>query len=457
MADPLSTITGLSSGIDSKTLVEQMMRLERRPADRMQAIVDANTKRTTALGQFQTLVEGLKTAAASLADKSAFDAYSVTTAGTASGGRSLLTATATVGAVPGAYDVKVLKLATAHKLTASAGQASSTTPLGVTGSFELRRPDDTVLGSVTLDGTETLAGVRDKINALTGTSKVQASALSTTAAGTDNRLVLSSQQTGEAGRFKLVATAGDPLTALGLAAPTEQTGHDARVEIDGVPVTRSTNTLTDVLPGVTLNLSAEDPTASATMTVERFKATPRDAAQGLVEAYNKVVAFIKEQTGTGKALAGEALLRSARGSLSGSVLAKGAGLPADLATLASVGISLGKDGTLSFDATKFDAQYTGRYDDVKATLADRAKALSDFADSLAKSSTGSIDQRESALTDLNGRLTERIADIDARLDKKRTALLAQFAKFEAALGRINALGSSLTSQLSGLNSSSSDS
>ena len=247
MAEALTSITGLSSGIDSKALVEQMMLIERRPADRLQATVDANTKRTTALGQLQTRLDALKTAAAGLVDGSAFNAFTVTTSGTATGGRSLLTATAGTGAVPGAYQVKVLGLATSHKLTASSGQASATDPLGLTGTFDLRRPDGAVLGSVDVAG-KSLAQIRDAINAFSGTAKLQATIVSANAAGTDQRLVLSSQQSGEAGRFELVATAGDPLTALGLAAPVEQLGKDSRVEIDGVVVTRSTNSFPRSLP-----------------------------------------------------------------------------------------------------------------------------------------------------------------------------------------------------------------
>ena len=456
MAESLTSITGLSSGIDSKALVEQMMKLERRPADRLQAVVDANAKRSKALGQLQTKLDAVRSAAAGLVDGSAFEAMSVTTAGVASGGRSLLTATATAGATQGAYQIKVLSLATAQKSTSSIGQTSATTALGVTGTFELRRPDDTVLGTVTLDGTETLNGIRDKINTASGTAKIQASVVSANAAGTDQRLVLASQQTGSAGRFKLVATAGDPLTPLGLAAPIEQIGKDSQVDIDGVVVTRSTNTISDVLKGVTLNLTAEDPTATATMTVERFAASPREAVKAFVEAYNAARKLLGEQMAIGQPLANEPMARAVRGSMSKAILDKGTGLPADLATLASVGVSLNKDGTLAYDEAKFNTAYTGRFDELKATLANRAKAVSDFAESLSKPMTGVIAQRDLAITDHTLRLTDRIADIDARLEKKRAALLAHFAKFEATLGGITAMGNSLSSQLKGLTAKSED-
>ena len=453
MAESLSSITGLSSGIDSKALVDQMMSMERRTAVRMESTIAANTKRSSALAQFQSAIDALKAATVALSEGTAFDAVSATVVGSAATGRSTLTATGSAGATPGSYQVKVLSLASAQKSTASVGQTSTTTALGITGTFELRRPDDTVLGSVTLDGTETLVGVRDKMNAASATAKLQTSIVSTTADGTDQRLVLASQQTGAAGAFKLVATDGDPLTALGLAAPITQGGTDAKAEIDGVTVTRSTNTLSDVVTGVTFNLTAEDPTAVSTVTVARVANSPSQAVQAMVDAFNVVHAFIKKEGGVGGALATEPLIRAARGTMSGILLAKGTGLAAGMETLGSIGVALTREGTLSFDQSKFTAAYTDKYDDLKATLKERTRAVATFAESLTKSGTGSIASRTSALTDANGRLTSRVADIDARLEKKRAALLAQFAKFESSLGGINAMAKTMSAQFAGLNKS----
>jgi flagellar capping protein FliD len=64
--------------------------------------------------------------------------------------------------------------------------------------------------------------------------------------------------------------------------------------------------------------------------------------------------------------------------------------------------------------------------------------------------TGSIDARSRAIDEQSARLADRIADVDARLDKKRQNLLAQYAKFEAALGRMKAVGDSMSAQFTGL-------
>jgi flagellar hook-associated protein 2 len=125
----------------------------------------------------------------------------------------------------------------------------------------------------------------------------------------------------------------------------------------------------------------------------------------------------------------------------------------DLTTLASLGMSVQKDGTLKLDRARFTAVAGARLENVQALLGDRMGALRKYADSLARASTGVIDQRELALASVNGRYTTRITAIDARLDARRAALLAQYSKFEASLGRLKTIGDSLSSQLAGLNKS----
>jgi flagellar capping protein FliD len=77
-------------------------------------------------------------------------------------------------------------------------------------------------------------------------------------------------------------------------------------------------------------------------------------------------------------------------------------------------------------------------------------ALSDYLGALAQPLTGLIDQRESGIDTQSAALQARVTQIDARLDKKRTALLAQYSKFEASLGRLNALQSTMSAQFAGL-------
>ena len=458
MAEPLSSISGLSSGIDSKALVEQIMLLERRPAVRLESSIDANKKKADAFAQFKTLLTAFKTAAEAFKKGTGLNALSTTVSGTDSAGRALLAATASAatGAMAGSYQVEVQALARSQKSIGTA-QASATAALNLAGTVDVA-VGGAALGTLTLDGTESLTQVRDKLNTLAGTPpKFQATILSAGAA--DQRLVLTGTQAGSGGAFTLTDTAGTAAASLGLTGTPYQDARDATFVVDGVPMTRSSNTVADAIPGVTLTLSAAELGKTATVNVERFPSAATDAAKAFVEAYNKVVQYTQAQnvtTVTAMPLRGDSMLRTVRASINKVMLDSGAGLPADMARLGAAGFALQKDGTLSLDAEKFSAAYASRQGELSAMLAERGAAVVDQVDVFTATGTGMIDARSSALTDRNATLTSRVSDIDSRLEKKRATLLAQYAKFEASLGKLKSIGDSLTSQLKSLSSGSDD-
>lgn len=458
MADPLTSFAGISSGIDSRALVEQIMLLERRPAVRLENTIEANKKKTAAFEQFRTLLATLKTAADGFKLGTGLSALSTTAAGSDSAGRSLVAATAAAGAAPGVYQIEVQTLAKAQK-TIGTAQASATDPLALAGTVAMS-VGGVEVGQLTIEATDTLATIRDKINALGGSSpKVQATILS---AGTaDQRLVLNGLQVGSTGAFAFADVSGTVAASLGLNNAPYQPATDASFLIDGVPMTRTSNVVTDAIANVTLTLSAAEIGKTATVTVERFPSAATEAAKGFVEAYNKVVAFVQAQSNAGAdgsmpPLRGDGLLRTVRGALTAAVTGVAADAPVDMARLATVGISLQKDGTLAFEADTFKTAYNTRRDDLVSLFEDRGTALYDVLDSLTMSGTGAIDQRVAMLSERNSALGDRVTDIDTRLEKRRASLLAQYAKFEASLGRMKSIGDALASQLAGLPKASDD-
>lgn len=148
-------------------------------------------------------------------------------------------------------------------------------------------------------------------------------------------------------------------------------GADARFSVDGVTFTRSANTVTDVIAGTTLTLTAADPSLTASVTVERSTQLAQQAVQGYVDAYNKLAGYIRQQqtAGTNGApnpvLYNDSTLRLARSSLASTMLTTVVGAPADLATAAMTGLSLTREGNLTLDAAKFSQAFTTRYQDVR--------------------------------------------------------------------------------------------
>lgn len=154
-------------------------------------------------------------------------------------------------------------------------------------------------------------------------------------------------------------------------------GADARFTVDGVAFTRSSNTVTDAVADTTLTLMAADPTVTANVTVERSASIAQSAVQGYVDAYNKIVDFVKQQqtAATGTAanppLYNDSTLRLGRSSLSQSMLATVAGAAPDLATAGMAGVALTKDGHLSLDSAKFQTAFTTRFDDLQKLFMER--------------------------------------------------------------------------------------
>src|SRR5689334_15914871 len=176
MADPISSISGLASGVQWRDLVDQIMAAE--TSQKLTPVTDkkdAEQKRFDAWGSFSSLVATFRDSVKGLRDGSAFGTFTVDGGKSGSSGRALVSATASATATPGNYTVEVDDVARANKLSGNI-VASATTALGLSGEFAVNGK------VVTVGATDTLSQIRDKINAVNAggsPSGVSASVLST--------------------------------------------------------------------------------------------------------------------------------------------------------------------------------------------------------------------------------------------------------------------------------------
>ncbi len=378
MTAPLSSISGLISGFNYRDLVDAIIAQARVPADRWEAESAANTARTTALATYRGLLDKVRTAAKALSTGTAFDAMSSTTSVLA-GTRAIASATADATATTGSYQIKVDQLAKAEKLAGTIGRDAAAA-LGAAAEF-------TVNGqAVTVDPTDTLVTLQGKINALnSGATPTGVSATILTVAPGDSRLILTSTKSGAAG-ITLADTVGTTLQTLGfqdglgaeLAGSVLVNGADAQFRIDDILLTRTSNVVTDAITGVTLTLTGDDVGAVTSIQVDRFVDAARTSMQQFVEAYNGLVAFLKTQgtasTTSTPPLYGQSLIRTARAQLPSLLLEAVGGAAADLATVGQAGLSLTRDGTLTLDATKFDAAFKDRQGDLRTLFTEQRTA-----------------------------------------------------------------------------------
>jgi flagellar hook-associated protein 2 len=434
-------------GFDSSAVITQLVDLASKP------LTDLDTKKaqvdsaSTTLGSFSTRLTTLKSAATALATTSGFSSM------TASSTNTGIVTSVTGSAVASSYKVEVTHLAKAMKLRSDA-QASATTALGQTGTLGLTIGAGTPL-SISVSATDTLADVASKINQ--SGARVSAAIIN---AGGSYRLSVQGLDSGAANTVSFNETTG---VNLGLSKPANlvETAQDARLLVDDLVVTRPTNQIADAIPGVTLALT-KTTTEPATVSIASDSTALKTKINAFISAYNDAVQIGHNISGYGSTKATNPVLAADRGvrrSLDTiSRLASGLipGASASYGSLASVGISLSRDGVMSLDATKFDAALTKDATAVrKLFVTDAAsgatglmKTMSDAINGLITGDGAAIKGRIDALTAESKRLTDTRVKKEERVAAYEQQLRRQFATLDQAMSRY----SSMSSAISGIGS-----
>ncbi len=442
---PLSS-SGIGSGLDVNSLVAQLVSAERSPqANRLQATQSRINVNLSALGTFTAGLSQLQSAVEALAGSGS----AVGRLGATLSREGLFTAATASGAVAGRYEVEVLSRASAHKMASQAyaggadsvvGNGSVTVGMGAQ-SFQVQL----------VDGANTLAELRDRINAASDNPGVRASLL-TEDGGT--RLLLTSGQTGTAQSLSLASTAdggGDLLNFVDTHPAT-----DARVRIDGFMHTDGDNTITGALDGVTLNLLAAEPGTVVDLDIRADHAAAAEAIQLLVRNYNAVVGVVKRQAGydpasqTGGPLMGDVAVRTAMQQLR-SVMG-GAHGGGEVNLLAQLGITTSSDGTLTVDSTALSGALAQDPDGVRAMfsasdgMAARMSTVLDRflgSDGRLGAQTERLRQRLESIGDQTEALDRRMAAVEARYRR-------QFVALDALVGQMQTTSNYLAQQLANL-------
>jgi flagellar hook-associated protein 2 len=362
-----TSVSGLSSGIDWRSLIDQLRAAEHKPIDLLTTQKGAYGDKLKAWQELNTKLLSLKTAAEKLNTVKGFNLFtSSTSSSSATDPNNLLSATIGAAGETGSYDIEVLQTARVQK-RASQSFSSQSIALGdgYAGTFQINGR------TVTVAAGDTLADVRTKINNLNSgdqATKVTASIVSYSS--TDNRLILTSQQEGAAGFTLEPEGSPDLVTAFGF---TEiQSGRDAELKIDGISLTHSSNSITDVLPGITLNLKKAEIDTTITLDIKRDIDGMSGLIKEFVDQYNEVLNFIQTQStyhqGTGQSngvLFGDATLRTVKSNLTRNVINPVWGVTPQFSTLGLAGINLDNQGKLSVNESKLKGFLETNFEDIK--------------------------------------------------------------------------------------------
>jgi flagellar hook-associated protein 2 len=458
----MSLSTGLISGMDTGSLITQLMQVEANPQTLLKKQLSSTQSKATAYRAVNTRFDALRAAAEAVQSSTTW------TAATALSSSTAVTASAGTAATPGALTFSVDRIATTHSIISNQTWTATGTQTPADLAYGANTLDVTVGGVTTTlsldtdaNGTATLAEAAAAINAkstlgLTATPmQVSPGVYRLSVTANKPGAAAASFDVGVAGTFK-VATQGDD------AQLTVGTGPGK------YPVTSATNTFTGLLGDTSLSVTG--PAASVTVSVTSDPAAVTAKVKSLVDAANGLLSTISSYTDASSsagALKGDTTLRR----LADQVLSTVASAIGGTST-AVAGLELNKDGTLKFDADKFTAKlgsdaalvrqlFVGAPADNGADLvsgtADDNPAVTGLAATLKALALGATDTTTGTITllatssDTRAKdLQSRIDDWDTRLAMRKDTLTRQFTAMETALGTLQNQSSWLTSQLGSL-------
>ncbi|MDP2827489.1 MAG: flagellar filament capping protein FliD [Sulfuricellaceae bacterium] len=469
-------ISATSTGIDVDSIVNGLMSIERQPLKRLDTKETSYQAKITAFGLIKSKLDSFLSASQKLGSLSfnTLDGFKA-----ASSDTSLFTATASSEAVAGTYALEISALAQSQKLVAT-GQTSKTAAISdgtaTTVSFDLGTISggtfDSLTGkytgagfatngsgitSITIDGTNnTLEGIRDAINA--ANMPVTATIVND-GSGTPYRLALSSDSTGVSNSIKITTSGGDGTidtllahdpAALPAAQHLSQTAaaQNANFKVNGIAITKTSNSVTDAIQGVTLTLGKVT-TTPATLTVERDTAAVTDAVNNLAKSYNELYSAMRNSAAykSKSALEGDSTLRSLQTQMRS--IASSAASGGTMTNLHEIGVSFKVDGTMQVDSAKLDSAMAANFSDVTNLL----KGSTGFATkyeawaSQELSISGSIASRTDGLNKNVKDIGTQREIMESRMSRLEKQYRTQYSSLNVTLSRMGATSEYLSRQL----------
>jgi flagellar hook-associated protein 2 len=448
---PTLTSSGLGSGLDIKSIVEQLVAAERAPqANRLTTREGNANQELSALGKFKSALAGFRDSLGKLTDAEIFKGRKVTVEDD-----KVFTATAGTTALPGNYSIEVLALAAAQRLR-STGFADASAPVG-SGTLAITVNGETASIQIAPDSSS-LSDIRDAINASPDNPGVRATIVK---ASDGAHLILSATATGLANAMTITASGGDGgLAALTYDAGAQSNGlvelqaaSDASVAIDGFAVTSASNTLSDAIDGVTINLASAKPGTTLALAVDYDPSGATSSVQGFVAAYNKLIDTVTELTKynadsrDAAPLLGDPAVRGIRDQIRREIsAAAGSGV---FSSLAAIGVTTETSGRLTVDATRLSGAIDQDFEAVGNLFAGTnglATRLANIADkSLGSGST--IGTREAALKTTLKTITGQRESLDQRIEKVRSRLLDQYNAMDRLLAQLKNTSNFLAQKL----------
>jgi flagellar hook-associated protein 2 len=441
-------ITGLASGLDTNSIVTELMQVAQAPVTALQNQVTGLTTENTQLTSIQTALQSLASDAQALGNPSLFD----TSQNVTSSNSTQVSGTSSTGAAIGGYQVSVTQLANSAQRTFSYTSPTSATTMTIDGQ------------SVTVGAGESASSVVDSINSNSN--------LDVYAAATDSgTIVMSNRSTGDTGSNYIQVSGASGMLTEQTALAKE--GVNAEFSVDDTSGTSESNTVTNAIAGVSLNLSGVT-TTTGPVTVEvsppaANSANVESAVNTFVTQYNSVISQIQTQLSqapsssdpTQGTLYDDQDLSGLLSSMRDALVTSMHGLPSGMSNMNDIGVNTGAttgsgavsqsslSGNLTADSSTLSSALESNPSGVQSLLNSFSIQFSELVNNEAAPG-GTIGSRIQGDDSNMSELNSQISNMQTMLTDKQTQLTDQFAQMEAALSQNQSTASWLTSQIAQL-------
>lgn len=431
---PSISFSGIASGLDSGSIVSQLVALRRRPILRFEGEKQDLQRGLTALTDLKAAVEKLRRASEGLDTESEFTSRAARIGDEAA---SYFSAKANSASPVGSFQVTVDNLAQTHRMVSQV-YATADDNVGA-GDFTFTLNGEATTVSLA-SGASSLADLKIAIN--DADASVSASIIDT---GSGLQLLLSADESGLDNQFTVTSSLAG---GTGPAMAVSTAGADAQITLDGsIVVTSSDNTIEGALEGTTITLSS---VGTSELIIEGDTTDLGDKLQAFADAYNELRTLIDSQSGAKGALTGSSLLRSVDGTLSRAMttaVSTGAGVE-DTIVAANIGLSLDRNGIMSLDRTKLEEAVDADYDSVldlftkemaegvRGGIGHELAAALDVYTLGANDLKGLIALREDAMDDEIDRIDSRIEREERSIELYEATLTRKFTAMEQIVAQL---------------------
>ncbi|EXU76269.1 flagellar filament capping protein FliD [Erwinia mallotivora] len=466
----ISTL-GIGSGLDLSTILDNLESSEKLTLKPITTQQSSYTAKLSAYGTLKSALTTFQTANTTLNNADLFSSTKATSS------TSSVTATTTSGAIAGKYSISVTQLATAQTLTSGVQTTNSTAIASSDSTISIKKADGSAAVNISLTAANSsLTGIRDAINK--ADAGITASIIK--AGDGSYRLSMTSNDTGSDNAMTIAVTGDSTLQsfmAYDGSSSSNMTqsvaAQNAKLTVNNVAIENSSNTISDALEGITLNLS-DVTSGNQTLTITKDTSGASSAITDWVKAYNtlqdqfasltkytSVDAGSDAQDSSNGALVGDGTLRAIQSQLKG--LLTNAASSSTYKSLSQIGITTDPtSGELSVDSTTLDSALSKDADGVKAMIIGDGKTTgvaTTVASNLTSwlSKTGIVQAATDGVSKTLNNLTEQYNKQSTRIDDMVARYKTQFTQLDVLMNKLNTTSSYLTTQFSTSSSSSSSS